>query len=248
MKTIFNCTHTVSTRIRTAGLARKNHQQGFTLIEILVAIFILAIVTSLVMGSFDRIFSDADYINTGTDLHEMGSACLNRIALDLKSIHVTSYPQYTPPGIDDEPEIHRVKGETRNTGGQTFGWLRFTSLAHLAFNQDIQEGIAEIVYYVQQTPDNVFILRRADRLYPYPEEFEEREADPVLCEQLRSFEIIYYDAEGHEFEEWDSESDEMDYSTPRAIGVKFSIGTEETHFVFSSQFTLPAYRYRKVRR
>ncbi|MGD9365398.1 MAG: prepilin-type N-terminal cleavage/methylation domain-containing protein [Desulfobacteraceae bacterium] len=224
------------------------YQRGFTLIEILTAVLILAIVVSLILNSFDGIFSSAEHINTGTDLHEMGNACVKRMTNDLKSIHVTTYPRYKPPDIDDEPEIYHVKGQVRNVGGQSFGWLRFTSMAHLPFNQQPHEGIAEIVYYVQQTPENDFILRRADKLYPYPEEFEENETDPILCEQVRSYELVYFDAEGREYEEWDSESDDMAYGTPSAIGFKVSIGTEETNHVFSTRVALPVYRYKPVKR
>lgn len=248
MKTTINCIHIASTRIRVGPSMSVRYQRGFTLIEILTAIFILAIVVSLVLNSFDGIFSSADHINTGTDLHEMGNACVKRMTNDLKSIHVTTYPRYKPPDIDDEPEIYHVKGQVRNVGGQSFGWLRFTSMAHLPFNQETHEGIAEIVYYVQQTPENDFVLRRADKLYPYPEEFEENETDPILCEQVRSYELVYFDAEGREYEEWDSESDDMAYGTPSAIGFKLSVGTEETNYVFSTRIALPVYRYKPVKR
>lgn len=222
--------------------------KGFTLVEILVAVFILAIVVSLVMGSFNGIYEGADRINLGSDLHELGNACLNRMAKDLQSMHVSAYPRYNRPDIDDDPEIYHIKGEKRSSGGNTFGWLRFTSMAHLPFNQQVSEGIAEIVYYVQQTPENDYILRRADKLYPYPEEFEESETDPILCEKLRKFEVTYYDAKGREFDEWDSESDDMEFGTPRAIGIKLEVGTEALSYMFQSRLAVPAYRYKEVKR
>ncbi len=243
MGTVISSAHTDFLRIKAV-----DRRQGFTLIEILTAVFILSIVVSLVMGSFGGIFEGADHINLGTDLHEMGSACMNRIANDLKAIHVASYPRYKPPDIDDDPELYHLKGETRNVGGEYHGWLRFTSMAHLPFNQERNEGIAEIVYYAQQTPENDIILRRADTLYPYPEEFEENETDPILCEQVRKFEIVYIDNDGDEHEEWDSESDDTEYSTPRTIGIKLSVGTEDLSYAFFSKITLPSYRYKKVKR
>ena len=221
---------------------------GFTLIEILTAIFILAIVVSLVLTAFDGIFSNADYINISSDQYEMGSASLDRLAADLKSIYVLAYPRYRPPEImDDKPDIFRVKGETRNVGGHTFSWLRFTSMAHLPLNHDVREGIAEIVYYVQQTPEGDFIIRRSDRLYPYPE-FEESEDNPVVCEQVRGFTLTYFDGNGREYEEWDSDTDDMEYGTPRAIGIKLALGDEAAPFIFGTQIALPVYRYKPVKR
>ncbi len=222
--------------------------RGFTLLEILTAIFILAIVISLMLSAFDTIFSNADHINVSSDLYEMGSAGLDRMAADLKAIHVMPYPRYQPPQImEDKPDIYRVKGETHNVGGHTFSMLRFTSMAHLPINHDAREGIAEIVYYVQQTQTGGFIIRRADKLYPYPE-FEESDADPVVCEQVRGFVLTYFDGDGREYEEWDSETDDMEYGTPRAIGIKLSLGDEEAPYIFSTQISLPEYRYQPVKR
>ena len=220
---------------------------GFTLIEILTAIFILSIVVSLVLGSFDGIFSSADHINISTDLFEMGNSALNRVVSDLSALHAMSYPRYKPPDIDDDPELYRVVAETRSTGGESFTWLRFSSLAHLPLNQDNREGIAQIVYYVQETDDNGFILKRSDALYPYPD-FEESEDDPVVCEQLREFKMTFFDDEGLERDEWDSESDDTEYSTPRAVGIRLSVGDEAAPFVFRTQVVLPVYRYQPVRR
>jgi general secretion pathway protein J len=202
----------------------------------------------LVLGSFGGLFEGADRINLGTDLHEMGNACINRMTNDLKAIHVAGYPRYTPPDIDDDPELFHVKGENRNTGGEYYGWLRFTTMAHLPFDQSHGEGIAQIVYYTQQTPENDVILRRADKLFPYPEEFEESETDPILCEQVRRFDIIYFDDEGDEYNDWDSESDDTEYSTPRSIGIKLNAGTEDLNYTFYSKITMPAYRPKKVKR
>ncbi len=248
MATVFNSERTDFMRINFKPCHAGTVNRGFTLVEILIAVFILAIVVSLVMGSFNGIYEGAERINLGSDLHELGNACLNRMTRDLQSMHVAAYPRYKPPDIDDDPEIYHVKGDKRSAGGNTFGRLRFTSLAHLPFNQQVQEGIAQIVYYVQQTDTNDYILRRADKLYPYPEEFEESDTDPIMCDQLRRFELIYFDAEGREFDEWDSESDDMEYSTPRAIGIKLEVGTESLSYVFQSRIIIPAYRYQKVKR
>lgn len=228
--------------------AMGNDSRGFTILEILTAIFILAIVVSLVLGAFDGIFSNADRVNAGSDLNEMAGGALDRMTMDLKAIHVMLYPRYKPPQLlDDEPDIYRVEGKTTSVGGHTFAWLRFTSMAHLPLNHVADEGVAEIVYYVQETPDNDYIIRRADHLYPYPE-FEERETDPVFCEQVREFTLTYFDAEGKEYEEWDSGSDDTEYGTPRAIKIKLALGDETAPDIFTTQVVLPVYRYRPIKR
>jgi general secretion pathway protein J len=221
--------------------------RGFTLIEILAAIFIFALVTGLTYGSFEGVFSSADRVNAGSQLYEMGSVCIERMVFDLQDIHVMTYPRYAPPDIDDEPNIYQIKGESAGAAGESFARLRFASLAHLDFRSATQQGIAQIVYYVQETEGDGFVLRRSDHLYPYPE-FEENPLDPVLCEQVRAFELIYYDDEGREFEDWDSESDDYEYSTPRSIRIKLALGQDPNLVTFETAVTLPLYRPKKVKR
>ncbi len=248
MGTVISSGHTDFMRTNPDMRYTGYFSRGFTLVEILIAVFILAIVVSLVMGSFSGIYEGAERINLGSDLHELGNTCLNRMTKDLQSIHVAAYPRYKRPDIDDDPEIYHIKGERRTSGGTSFGWVRFTSMAHLPFNQQVSEGIAEIVYYVQQTPENDFILRRADKLYPYPEDFEESDTDPIMCEKLRRFDLIYYDANGRGYDEWDSESDDMAHGTPRAVEIRLEVGTEELSYVFKSRIAIPSYRYQEAKR
>ena len=225
-----------------------HRRKGFTLMEIIIAIFILGVVVSMVLASFDGVFTDADHINAASDIFELANAALDRLSADLKALHTMTYPRYIPPDIDDDPDIYRLKGEVRSVSGESFGWLRFTSLAHLAFNQEATEGIAEIIYYVQETPEGQFILRRADKLFPYPDEFEESDKDPVVCEQVRKFQLTYYDHEGRELEEWDSEAEDYEYATPRAIGIALNIGTEASNFDFGTRIALPVYRFKELGR
>ena len=209
--------------------------------------FIFGLVVTLIFTSFDGVLSSADHVNAASDLFEMGKACLDRMSMDLQNLHIATYPRYKPPGINDKPEIYRLVGEVAGVGGNSFATLRFASLAHLSLNQDTREGIAEIVYYVQAKEDGTYVLRRADKLYPYPE-FEESPSDPVLCEQVRSFELIYYDAEGREFKEWNSEDDNYECSTPRTIAIKLTIGDAQASYLFSTEITPPMYRYRPLKR
>jgi general secretion pathway protein J len=221
--------------------------QGFTLIEVLTAIFIFALVVGLTFGSFEGVFSAADHVNAGSQLYEMGSSGLERIVSDLKDTHVMTYPRYSPPDIDDEPDIYRIKGERAGTGGETFARLQFASLAHLAFQSNGLEGIAQIVYYVQEDEKDGYVLRRSDKLFPYPE-FEEDPMDPVVCEQVRAFELIYYDDEAREYEDWDSESDDYEFSTPKSIGIKLVLGDEQKSVTFETGVTLPLFRPKKAKR
>lgn len=221
---------------------------GFTLLEILVAMSIFAIVMALIFGTFEGVFSNADHVNSSSALFEMADACMGRMATDLQATHVMLTPRYKKPDMDSEPDIYRIEAKNDTMGDGTFTQLRFASLAHLPIGGTNPEGIAEIVYYAQELERGEYILRRADNLYPYPEKFEPKETDPILCEQVRSFKLLFYDKDGHEQEEWNSEDDDSAYSTPAAIKVELTLGNEESPYEFSTTITLPMHRFIEPKR
>jgi general secretion pathway protein J len=212
--------------------------RGFTLLEILLAIFIFSIVVTTIFGSFNAVFSSADAIHQGTNLYEMGKNCMARMVADLQEIYVTRSPLYAKPGFNDPPEPYRVFGDSSYTGNGSFSRMRFTSFAHLPFGENRQEGIAEIIYYVALTRDGDAVLRRADTLFPYERfkdnRLDEKGSDPILCEGVKSLKFTYLDDEGAEHEYWNSESDEFDHAAPRAVKITLEIGDPKN--VLSSLF------------
>jgi general secretion pathway protein J len=215
--------------------------KGFTLIEILVALFIFAIVATTIFGSYNSVFSNAESIKDDMTSYEMAKNCLNRMIIDLQSLHVSLPPAYSIPGNDDGPDPYRLVGDTTDVINKSFARLRFTSLAHVALGTDPRQGIAEIIYYVTPTDEGKFILRRSDRLYPY-EPVEGQTGDPVLCENIKDLEFKYYAAEGEVFESWDSDSEDVKHSTPQAIGIKMVLGNELRSQVFETTVKLLLYR------
>jgi len=215
--------------------------QGFTLLEIIIAIFIFSIVVSTLFVSFNTILSTANAVDTDASSYEMGKNCLDRMIIDLTAVHVTRPPAYRVPDIDDPPDPYRFSGDSSQAGDETFGRLRFTSLSHLSFEKRITDGIAEISYYVQETEEQTYVLKRQDNLEPYPS-FEEKHTDPILCRNVRSLSFAYFDAEGEEFESWDSESEEFDRATPVAVKIRISFGDENRPLIFETTVSLPVYR------
>jgi len=217
---------------------------GFTLLEILVAVFIFAVTVSTIFGSFKAVLGNVNTIEEGTAQYEMAKHCLNRMVSDINSLYLTLPPIYSPPDFDDEPDPYRILGETDSIGSADFSKLRFTSRAHLPLENNTQNGIAQIVYYIQETADNRFVLRRSDTLYPY-EPVKENQNDPILCENMVSLNFLYYDDEGTEHEFWDSDSEEFGYATPKAIKIKLKLGDEARALLLATMISLPVYREKK---
>lgn len=229
-------------RRRVSGICFTD--RGFTLLELLVAIFIFAIIVTTIFVSYSSILSGNETADQGTAAYEMAKNCLNRMIVDLESIHLSLPPGYSAPGLGDPPELYRVVGDIFDIQGVAFPRLRFTSLAHLSFGEKTQKGIAEIVYYVQAADDDTYVLKRADNLYPYPE-FEEKARDPILCKDIKSLEFKYYDQEGTAHDLWDSDNEDFGYSTPKAIGIKIELAEGSSSLSFETMVTLPVYREEK---
>jgi general secretion pathway protein J len=214
---------------------------GFTLMEIMLAILMLGLVVTTVLASFNAVFSTTEALESGSDIHEMAKNCLKRMTTDLESAYVVQPPIYKPPEFDESPDDYRMVGSLEDIGGTGFAKIRFCSRAHLRFETSDRTGIAEIIYYVMVKEDGSPVLKRSDNLYPYPD-FEEKGSDPTLCEHVKSLAFKYFDHEGSEYDEWDSESDEFGFATPNAIAIQLEIEDSVRVYNFETLVKLPVYR------
>lgn len=222
-------------------MAPDSAARGFTLLEIMVAIFIFALVIITVFGSFRAVFSSADAVGGDVAIFEAARTCLGRMATDLGDLHVSLYPRYKKPEFNDPKDPYRLVGDATEAAGSSFGRLRFASLAHLPFNRDPRQGVCRIVYYVHQRADESLVLRRADHLYPFPD-FEESEDDPVLCENILALEFGYTDADDETSDRWDSESADTDYATPRSVEIRLTVGKPSRPMEFTTRILLHVHR------
>lgn len=216
-------------------------QSGFTVVEILIAIFIFAIIVTTVFGSYRATSEQVEIVARDHHLVEMGRNCLDRITRDMAAIRIAPLPEYKPPGFDSPPDPYRIVGIHDSVGDRTMSQLRFTSFEHLPIRPSRPFGIARIVYYVEPDDTDRYRLYRSDQLYPF-ESFEPDPADPVLCAQVHAFDVTFYDERGDSSETWDSESESIDFATPAAVGIRLELGDKDNRQVFSTRVALNAQR------
>ncbi len=230
------------TDVQTGGLKKK---YGFTLVEIMIAIFIFSIVITTVFGSYNFLFSSSEKINDNILLSEMGSCCLSRMIDDFESIQVFLPPEYYFDDSDEKSDPYRIEGKNNVFDSKAFSRIRFASLAHISFGKNVQEGIAEIIYYIKPSYEgDSYELKRSDRLYPF-KPFKEENTDPVLCENIKSFKLKYYDKDGDEYDLWDSESDNFGYATPAEISIKLGLEKNSNPMLFETRVKLHINRAKK---
>lgn len=218
---------------------KQGHNTGFTLFEILIAIFILGIVISTIYGAYSGTFSIVDTVTQEAEIYAMARIATERIVEDLEAL-------YLPIDIpsDDSPNPYGLITKT-GMGDAGFGGLIFTSTAHISFTGQAPDGmIARIAYFLRKEDDSeVFALYRMDKLSPGGGLEDEMSSGEILCEDLKGVEFVYYDAKGDPHEAWDSGSDEWGNRVPAMVTVKLLFANPynpDSPYLFSTGVAIPA--------
>ncbi len=201
--------------------------QGFTLLEILLAIFILTLVVSAVFGAFRGTFKVVDETETEEEIYASARVALERISEDLAG---ACGDILTPGGSSDaKRQDERVVflGKDRRVDDRSADTLRFLSWAHLSFKTGPpEEGPAEISYYTTfQEETGELALYRSDTL-DYLESLTEGQGGLLLCEGLKWIDFVYYDKEGNAHREWPPQESGGKRALPSRVEI--SVGLHNT--------------------
>jgi len=224
-------------------------QKAFTLMEVLISIFILVTVLTTVFASYTGTFRIIDETESQAEAYQMARIAMHRIREDLESVFV-----YTPQastnesgfGVPEEP----VGGESLSFVGEP-DTLRFPTTAHVGFGKETQSGQIAVVTYeiredTRQTATGRYFLLRKDvplndiiRGEVTGDEPESPPSYPV-CKNLVRHENVdgvkftYFDAEDVDEDSWDSAAD--DARLPKKVQVELHFANasdSETAFMFT---------------
>jgi len=199
--------------------------RGFTLLEILIAIFILVLVVSAVFGAFSGTFKVVTDTEVQGEIYATARVALERISEDLASVYVGGPAKTNQPGKDTPVQRLLFVGEDHQVDEQNADTLRFLSWAHVSFKSGRQaEGPAEISYYTQyDEKTGELTLYRADTL-DYLEGPENGQGGLLLCAGLKWLDFVYYDREGDAHNSWDTTGGDGKAELPLRVGI--SMGFE----------------------
>jgi general secretion pathway protein J len=173
-------------------------ERGFTLVELLMAMFIFAIVVSSVYGSYRATFHIIHGSEARLQMANAARIVFEILAEDLGSI-------VTGPGVV-------FSGETNNYSGKRGDSLSFVSSAHLVLRKaDTNAGPVLIRYEVEPDTATGFLdlYRLQSVLLPGVEPNEEEAERHLVCRGLREFRFTYLDRDGNETAEWQVEEREV---------------------------------------
>jgi hypothetical protein len=139
-----------------------------------------------------KIVRDIEYQN---NLYKMARTTMDRMIKDLSSLQLAS-------GSFD------FRAEKKTLNNREFYSLSFWSASHLAFGENEGEGSpAAISYYVREDEGgDSFSLWRSDLPGAKPSQDKNISGGFVVCQNVDSWSLRFYDSSGRELESWDSSS------------------------------------------
>ncbi|MBW1779156.1 MAG: prepilin-type N-terminal cleavage/methylation domain-containing protein [Deltaproteobacteria bacterium] len=191
---------------------------GFTLLEILLAIFIFALIVSAIFTAYRGTFNIINDTESQEDIYQMARIALERITGDLEAAY---FPETAETPETDSTNQIVFEGDKKEIRDLPCGELRFVSLAHLSSSDEksLVEP-AEIVYYGAAGSDGEGLdLYRSDTLL-MREGTESGNRGQLICKGLSAIDFIYYDADGQPHESWDADEGATKGKLPSRVSIR----------------------------
>ena len=219
--------------IKSSYTSLSGNKKAFTLLEVLIAVFILATVLSTVYAAYRGTFQITGDSEEDREIYGAAKSTMERMLKDLGALSMSRGK-------------FRFVARSSEIAGPTFLDLTFISRAHLAFAEnEIPSGLAEITYYVDEDESKEgYRLMRRDVLHAGSDEQQRNPPGFVLCERLHSLSYKFIDAAGKEHDSWDSEAgpDGEKNKAPVMVSIELKLinrKDQDRPYAFATKVFLP---------
>lgn len=224
---------------------KTNRIQGFTLVEILVALAVFSGLMMTLFSSFNAFTVSSRTIREYEKKIKDTGMGLAIIRSDLEQIFALQPPQFMLPDKEDadSQEKFRFSSVIDQVDGEAFSRLSFASLTPVRFSHRglAPRGITRLTYYVAAA-DGRFNLHRSDTPVFLAEKEEAPCADPIVYKNIRGFELIFFDAQGDEYDHWESRDDEFEFQLPSRVSMTITLASDTGERQIGTQIRLPVER------
>jgi general secretion pathway protein J len=189
--------------------------RGFTLMEIMIAVAITALMGAMVSMAFQTGFHAKEVVETEADHYRMLRVSMNRMAREIGSAFVSDRYDVTRFRDQNDRPTNFVGEQDR---------LLLTTFAHQRMYTDAKESDQAIVeYFVESSPDRESNGRQdlMRRVNPNVEGRMDRGGTTdVLFEGVKRLEFAYWDSERKEWEdEWDTRRADQKSKLPTRVRI-----------------------------
>jgi len=179
---------------------RSTQARGFTLIEVLVAVAILAMIATVIYSAFAGMRRTKEGVERINDRYREGRLAMSRMVRELQSAFISMH-QPIPPVVSVQKTIFKA------TQGSPGDRLDFASFAHRRLVADAREtDQEEVSYYAESDTEKSGVVNLVRRVSPrldlYPEKGGKIE---VLVTDIDLFQLQFLDpATGQWKDRWDT--------------------------------------------
>ncbi len=224
--------------------------RGFTLVEVMIAVAILATLTALVWGTIANVFNTRDYFEARNERTQIVRMAMDRMAMELSSAYMAGpdhggevIPGQEPPPPTDEEEAQRRLLAREPI---QFGFIgkedsvNFTSFAYVRTQEGERRGHhAEIGYSIRTRVDEATgerarqLVRREDPTYD--DDITRGGALYVVVPEIERISFEYWDpgevrigtmeelADGRWVRDWDTTRREHAGRLPTRVRITMTI-------------------------
>ena len=162
--------------------------RGFTLIEVMVAVSILAIVTVLTWASFQQTFATKSAIEAQAGRYRTVRLALERMAHELSMVYVSQDEDTSQP-----ERRTRLVGKHHNDIDEVL----FSYFGHQRLYQDANEADTALVYYYagrdRDDSRKQNLMRRETRRLSYLKIDEQPGEADIVCDDVIKLKLDYWD-------------------------------------------------------
>ena len=208
---------------------------GFTLLEIVIAIAILAVIFTGLYSAYSSTLDTTEAVESERDVEQAARLGLMRIADDLASLYYREVD-----GGDAEPSPYRFEGadtEALDEGGTV---MEFTTTGSLDFDMVFPSlRINRVSYALEKQSDSERYYRLVRRELPFADLGGTGQESVIeVAEGVEMLSVSYFDEEGQVQLQWDSEAPESETVLPRLVHVRLQLAAAKSRF-FATTVALP---------
>ncbi|MBI3995647.1 MAG: prepilin-type N-terminal cleavage/methylation domain-containing protein [Nitrospirae bacterium] len=187
------------------------NQRGFTLLELLIALGIAAVVITLLYETFNAVLRSTRQVDEESEIDQMARISMGIMVTELKSAY------WRPPGNQSQSTPFVFEGQDGLDGGDPSDTLRFTALSHARVDHGIADPTLSVLEYglvpVPETEAAVLMHAEETNVLSLSEESLERYE---LAERVIGLNFRYFD--GKEWSDQWSASDQK--KLPKAVEIQ----------------------------
>lgn len=175
--------------------------KGFTLLEVLVSVAIMAIIMAAIYGAYTSNLETIRIARQNGLVNQTARIILDRMSRDLESAFMTAP---AAPGSEEKPRTGLL-GRDQEIDGRPADRLDFTSLSHVPVGKTgLRTDLCEIGYHLEEdSEEEGLIIYRRDQAVP-DQDITAGGQPLELSGMIRGLNVTFQDQEGEDFDTWDT--------------------------------------------